>query len=340
MHGIYASHSFGRSVFTNHRRHSFRSLVTHEQKRFQILKYPALIAWKKRTRTEIFSMSQPTARLSEEFAEVQECTVPVSDSLALRVYSDTRPHNGKIAELQKGLILIHKDRETVGEGTGFGLPVLICSDETYFSEKVQVYLAQQENASVVRKEFYMDKIARNQFRNVKMENPKLRVMLRYIAGLYQRRKGLRNLTLKDLYMKMGIQSNFVKTPPAGKIIVTYRINRGIVHVKADFNHLAKRNLQRIFMLNEQGAKFFRKYTDSDDIELTDKQIGAWNTIETEWASLMDMRGVFGFRLRKLENSILHRGQEFLEGSLDWVGLDYEVNPKNAVFEYDIEILGV
>jgi hypothetical protein len=47
----------------------------------------------------------------------------------------------------------------------------------------------------------------------------------------------------------------------------------------------------------------------------------------------------GFRLWTTKNSVLRRGREFLKGSLDWVGLDYEVNPATAVFEYLIEILG-
>jgi hypothetical protein len=38
--------------------------------------------------------------------------------------------------------------------------------------------------------------------------------------------------------------------------------------------------------------------------------------------------------------VLRRGREFLEGSLDWVGLDYEVNPRTDVFEYVIEVLDV
>jgi hypothetical protein len=41
----------------------------------------------------------------------------------------------------------------------------------------------------------------------------------------------------------------------------------------------------------------------------------------------------------VKNSILRRGREFMKGSLDWVGLDYEVNPASAVFEYSIELLG-
>lgn len=75
------------------------------------------------------------------------------------------------------------------------------------------------------------------------------------------------------------------------------------------------------------------------MKLADKQIGAWDTVEAERASMTDSLGIFGFGLRRMNHSVLRRGREFLEGLLDWVGLDYEIDPKNTTFEYDIEILG-
>jgi hypothetical protein len=157
--------------------------------------------------------------------------------------------------------------------------------------------------------------------------------------VYQRHKGLRSLTLKDLYTRIGVKSSFIKVPPIGKIIITYIISQRKVRINVDFSQVPKDNLQRTFMLNEQGAGFFRRYTDSNGTRLIDEQIGAWDTIEAEWASMTDSRDTFGFSLRRVNNSILRRGREFLEGLLDWVGLDYEIDPKNSTFEYDIEILG-
>jgi hypothetical protein len=72
--------------------------------------------------------------------------------------------------------------------------------------------------------------------------------------------------------------------------------------------------------------------------LTDGKIGAWDDIGAEWASLTVTGEDFGFRLWKKDGSVLRRGREFLEDSLDWVGLDYEISPKNTAFEYSIEIL--
>jgi hypothetical protein len=111
-------------------------------------------------------------------------------------------------------------------------------------------------------------------------------------------------------------------------------------VSADFRDSDRRRLQKIFMLNEQGSTFFRKYVDSRGTELLDTGIGAWDGIGTKWACLKILNGEFGFRLWRVDDSTLRRGREFLKGSLDWVGLDYEVNPEKDVFEYAIEVLVV
>jgi hypothetical protein len=76
------------------------------------------------------------------------------------------------------------------------------------------------------------------------------------------------------------------------------------------------------------------------MELTDSEVGAWDNVEAEWASLKFLQGEFGFRLWRTRDSVLRRGREFLEGSMDWIGLDYEIDPRSAVFEYSVEILGL
>jgi len=72
-------------------------------------------------------------RSDSEFSRVNKYTLPLSASLSLRIYSDTRPFSWKTADLQKGLIVVCNSKEMVGEGTGFGVPVLQYLDDTYFS---------------------------------------------------------------------------------------------------------------------------------------------------------------------------------------------------------------
>ena len=276
---------------------------------------------------------------SLNFSPINTHTFSMPDHVALRIYSDTRPHNWKIASLQKGLIFMYKGMEMVGEGAGFGFPVLVCSDETYFSGTSKTSLAQRGNSWIIQKEFVMDRTARNRFRNVTLENREVRGFFGYLSSIYQRHPRFRFLELKKLTGEMNIDTAFVRSVPLGRVIVTYVMEKNRISVRADFRHLKTDGIRKIFMLNEQGSKFFRTYVDSDETRLNDERIGAWDKIDAAWASLVAPQSGFGFRLGRLENSVLRRGREFLENSLDWVGLDYEVSPKSAALEYVIEILG-
>ncbi|WXG42256.1 MAG: hypothetical protein WED07_16070 [Candidatus Freyarchaeum deiterrae] len=274
-----------------------------------------------------------------KFSKIDEYTIRLSSSLSLRIYSDTKPFNGDIADLQKGLILVYKGVEAVGEGTGFGAPVIIYPNETFFSGSSQVFLSRENDSVIIRKEFFMDKVQRSMFRNVSLKNRKLLAVLRYLAGLYQEHRRTRTPMLKSqsLMRRMGFHNRFVNVTPNAKVIVTYCLSQGHILVKADFRQIKGKNPQ-IFMLNEQGTLFFKRYLDSNGKKLLDEQIGAWEPIDSEWASVTNPQGRVGFRLKRLKNSFLRIGREYLEDSLDWVGLDYELHPNEYYFEYGIEIL--
>jgi hypothetical protein len=275
---------------------------------------------------------------SLNMSEARMHTFPFSSSASFRIYSSTEPHNWKIGDLQKGLILVHNGIETVGEGTGFGVPVLVYSDETYFSGSSKVDVSKSDGPPTVCKEFVIDRVARNRFRNVTVENRIARRFFTRLADVYQRHPRFRFLTLKDLTGKMDVNTTFLKASSRGKVAVTYAIDGPRVVVRADFRDLQRTKLEKIFMLNEQGSRFFREYADSEGAELIDTAIGAWDGINAKWGCLKILNGEFGFRLWKTEDSVLRRGREFLEGSLDWVGLDYEVNPMIDIFGYRIEVL--
>lgn len=286
------------------------------------------------------SALSPNDQLSINFSQINMHTIGISDNAGLRVYSDARPHNWKIADLQKGLILVYHGTEMVGEGTGFGLPVLVCTDETYFSGTSKVHLSHYGSCWMIRKEFVMDRTSRNRFRNITLENRRTRSFFTHLADLYQRHSHLRLLALKKITGQMNIGTTFVETASLGKVIVTYKIDKRRIRVKIDFKNLKSKMIQKIFILNEQGSRFFREYADSQETKFNDEKIGAWDEIDAAWASLIDPQSGLGFRLGRVKGCVLRRGREYLRNSLDWVGLDYEVAPGNADLEYGIEILGV
>lgn len=188
----------------------------------------------------------------------------ISDIVALRIYSDTKPLNMKIANLQKGLILLQNGIEVIGEGAGFGVPILKCANETFFSGTAYLEVHKRASQLIIRKTFFMDYLLRDKFRNVKLENIELRRKIDFISSLYQNHKHFAQLTLfiKRFVSMFGVESIFSKTTSRGKVIVTYTLDKNKILVNLNFNQLDQNNLQKVFVLNEQGAHFFSEYSDS------------------------------------------------------------------------------
>jgi hypothetical protein len=110
-------------------------------------------------------------------------------------------------------------------------------------------------------------------------------------------------------------------------------------VKLDLSLLERTKLGKIFVLNEQGAHFFRTYLDSENLRLDDEEIGAWNDVTSQSAKITNEQDKIGFSLKNIEGTKLRRGRELIKGSLDWIGLDYELDAEYSKFEYEIEVFG-
>jgi len=268
-----------------------------------------------------------------------EYMIPFSEFLSLRLYSDTRPYYHHIANLQKGLILVNQAAELVGEGAGFGVPIVRYRNKTYFSGSSTVQTFQKGSCTSVIKRFVLDTISEKRFRKVRMENKMMHKLTTHLDELYRKHRHWRLLTLANLSKSVGVQTGFVQVKPIGNVTVTYRIDPPLIRVKADLKLLEKGGLQKIFLLNEQGSRYFRRYCDSNGAVLFGKEIDAWENVEADWACVSNKSGEVGFRLWKVKDAVLYRGREFLKGTFDWIGLDYEVSPEKTCFEYDIEILG-
>jgi hypothetical protein len=79
-------------------------------------------------------------------------TLALSDGLAVRLYSGTRPHNAKVARLQKGLVLVVEGRERIEEGFGFGLPLVRVGEQAYLTRAAEV----ERKGNTLVKRYLMD----------------------------------------------------------------------------------------------------------------------------------------------------------------------------------------
>jgi hypothetical protein len=251
----------------------------------------------------------------------------------------------KTAQLQKGLILLYRGTEVIGEGTGFGVPIVKYFDETIFSGSSSLTVRTRGTIVEIRKKFIMDLVTRNTIRNCKLENPKIRTLLDYISTIYKRQYQSHVnfaqyvLLTRSLLFKFGIKSTFIEGPSKGTIVVTYVVDRNRILVKVDLRSLERYNLDKIFVLNEQGAHFFRTYSDSENLKLNNEAIGAWNDVTSQTAKITNDQDKIGFSLKKIEGTKLRRGRELIKDSLDWIGLDYELGAEYSQFEYEIEVIG-
>jgi hypothetical protein len=184
----------------------------------------------------------------------------------------------------------------------------------------------------------MDRVQRKEIRGTRLENQKLRAAWRFLDKLYRNHHHLQSIASTDMAKRMGIKLAFINADPVGKVIVTYRIGSNDINARADFSLLRKDGLRRIFLLNEQGAKFFRRYSDSSDSSMTDNRIGGWRNVDAKSASITDAQGKIGFVLSKKKDSKLYVGREVVNGSADWIGLDYELDHTHSTFEYEIRIM--
>jgi hypothetical protein len=282
-----------------------------------------------------------TKRENTPFLAASQHTFNISDSVALKVYSRNNPQNMKIANLQKGLILLCNGTDVIGEGIGFGVPIAKYSDETVFSGSSSLFVSKQGDIVEIRKEFFMDLVTRDRLRGLKLKIPGIRMVFDFFSTKYQSHKRLVRpvLIVKGLFFKFGIKPSFMKSPQKGTVNVTYVMDRNRILVKLNFSQLEQTNLGKVFILNEQGAHFFRTYTDSEGLRLVDEEIGAWDNVEAQSAKIANDQHKIGFSLKNIEGSVLHRGREVMKGSLDWIGLDYELNPEHHLFEYEIELFG-
>ena len=266
-------------------------------------------------------------------------TVALTDELAFRVYPDSRPNNLKVAQLQKGMIMVFKGRELVEEGVGMGVPVAVYSDETYFAGTAELSRDYGDN-EIVMKRFFMDRISRKSWKISRIvNNPIYRFVSRLSAGVYRdypiSRRAI--FPLMMLRNKLGVHTVYAKASPRGEITVTYTVKNGNLGIRVDFSGLSRESLRKVVLLNEQGASFFKRFRDSKGLDLVDDKIGAWEHVGGDWASLSDVERTLSFSLKQLFGCRLFVGREYVKNHLAWTGMGYEVEPHLNVLNYTVSI---
>lgn len=233
------------------------------------------------------------------------------------------------------------ERELIEEGVGFGVPVAMFSDKTYFSGSARLSINAGRQKNVIVQQFYMDTVSRKVWKNrVFADHSVYQIFSRFLMNIYRKYPASRRsiFPLIKLRNRLGIQTRFTKVKHRGIITVNYKIKRNSVEIEVDLTKIDKRNCTQVLLLNEQGSTFFRRFHDSNGISLTDEKVGAWDRVDADWAGFSDISCTLGFRLQRLPPYRLMRGREYIKDRLSWAGMAYKLSPRLGFFKYEVKIL--
>jgi hypothetical protein len=166
---------------------------------------------------------------------------------------------------------------------GFGFPVVIFKDKTYFAGSARVFINAAEKR--VSKHFVMDMVSRKILgRNVRVDTfGPYQLVAKSLANRYRDTPSSRKYIVPLMVLRnlLGIQSHFMRVACRGIIRVHYRVRMGEVRIEADWTGLATKQLEMVVLMNEQGSTFFRVYRDADGLCLSDDGIGAWDPVTAD-----------------------------------------------------------
>lgn len=280
-------------------------------------------------------MEKETDAVKEPF------TLKLSERTALRIYPDTRPHCLEISTLHKGLIIVYDGYERVEEGAGFGVPI-IKYDKTHFPSSAECFLEKARNGNAIVKSFEMDAVAKKKVGKKAYLDDSLyrffrRQFERFYLGKNSSALGFLLNKLMEFRKYAGVETEFVRVKSKGKVKVKYEIFDRRIQVEVDFADLEMTGCREILLLNEQGASFFTKYSDSQGLSLSEEQISGWKLVTAKRASLSNQTETLKFTLTNQKPAYLFRGREKTKNRFCWSGLSYSLSPAQTKFAYEIQI---
>jgi hypothetical protein len=233
--------------------------------------------------------------------------VPAVAGTGLRLYSDTRPHLGKVASLQKGLAWVRDGRLLIGEGYGFGCPIIEWEGQAYLSQHAEIEILEQEVGARLIKRYNIDTV----------DTP-----IQFLRRKYRR------------------------VPSLGQVVFQYDIDpRGRIDVVVDLTGIHV-PWTRAYLMNEQGARRFVHYTDVTGRSLSGDEIGIWEPSEQSIprACFESADHQLRFCVEAQRPATVYYGRERYEQYnwrgiyvLSWAGVDIELAAPHDVYRYRVTL---
>ena len=273
-----------------------------------------------------------------------EITFPNFSGISAKIATEPMRGNGyPTARLQKGLILIHDGQDLSEEGVGFGVPLLKRGIHILYPGYIE--LASQQNGQVqqVTAKFTLDLEEKVTLPGFESARSNLLYPVKYLLAALLRRypplRGLLTAMSNALRWMFGLKTVFEKGGFSTNVNMVYTVDRqaGTINIEVDPTNLSGNGITEIFVLNEQGARYFDLYRDSSGTLLRGKAIGCWDKVTAEQASFISGNHRLAFTLQQVKGATLYRGRELIGSRLAWSGFGYSFPPAIQRIGYEVRI---
>ncbi len=285
-------------------------------------------------------MIVPVNNLSATDISTEQVRIPMSGEISLQIVNGAG--NYPSSRIQKGPVLIYRNKDLSEEGVGFGVPVLKFGHEAIFPGSRRITAEKNNDTVVIKINYDLNLVERMAIRGNKKIDRAFYKIKEWFHGQHRDHPGARGILMpafKTVSCICDIETRFDEVVSAGSVCVTYTINPAdsTISVSVDTSRVVKNGCSEVIILNEQGATCFDQYCDSNGVSLTEEEIGTWDETSADEASFIDFTDGIEFTLKRITGSRMLRGREFTESRLAWSGLAY-VSPPHAVhFTYSIHV---
>jgi len=269
--------------------------------------------------------------------------VPLLDGLSLALAADDEAARGwPTGRLARGLLLRDGDRELAEEGVGFSVPILKRGLQTIFPGRLALTEHEAGGRRTIAATFQMDLVERLAGRDARsLSSPPLYAAKNALAALHRRapllRPPLTGLS-NALRHAFGWETTFERTGEAATLVLTSTVGHGgALAVVVDASALPPDAATEVVVMNEQGARAFDRYRDSDGRALDGAAIGTWDEVTAQRASFVCEARRVAFSLPQVEGARLYRGRELIGSRVAWAGFGYTFPAALGAIAYELRI---
>lgn len=231
--------------------------------------------------------------------------VRLNDDVEVQLHATTRPHVGKIAALQKGLVLVVQGQTIIEEGYGFGLPIVDTPVGAHVSRHAETAIQRDGGTVKLIKSYRIDVV----------DTPVQPFRRKY----------------RDV-------------DPLGHVVFTYTIRPpDAIDVRADFRGLHA-PWERAFVMNEQGARAFTAYVEPGGSVVDAGEMGIWQEATAPFGCWRSPERGLSFCVEARSGQPGFVGRERYRQfnwlgfyALSWSGVDIALDAPQETYTYTIRI---